>query len=438
MRRSLRLAARLLRWFVYAVFFTLVLVVVALVVLQTGWAKNQIRALIVRQANQYLTATLSIGRLQGSLVRGVELSDVKLARNGRTLISIDDVEVAYSIRELFDQGTSIRQIRIARPHVTVEKEADGRWNLGALIKRSTRVEQRSGPGRPIHIRSIEVSDGHISVLEPVNFGAAHIPTVYEDLDLNFSLDYQPVAWKASFAHASFKGKAPDLRINQLTGSISDNADGWLFDHLLIDTPRSHLILDGRVDRRTPPVRLPLRVDAERFAFQEWSGILTGLKNIAIESQFNVQLDGPLAALQSDLTLRSNGGTVKGGFILDTTAQGWQAKGAVDVEGLNIADWLNRADRPSDITGHVTFGLTDVGLRAGGRFPVGTYTFDGVHAGYLDYAADNLKARGVLTPTEARIGSATGRAYGANLTVSSGSMGIEDPNTFAFKGTAQGV
>src|SRR5258705_7091368 len=143
MRRSLRFVARLLRWSIYAVFFTLVLVVVALVVLQTGWAKNQIRALIVSQANQYLTATLSIGRLQGSLLRGIELSDITLSRNGRTLISIDDVTVNYSIRELFDKGTSIREIRIARPHVVAEKEADGRWNLGALIKRSTRVAQRS-------------------------------------------------------------------------------------------------------------------------------------------------------------------------------------------------------------------------------------------------------------------------------------------------------
>src|SRR5262245_7583737 len=438
MRRSLRLVARLLRWFVYAVFLTLVLVVLVLVVLQTGWAKNQLRALIVRQANQYLTATLSIGRLQGSLVRGIQLGDVTLARNGRTLIHIDDVSVSYNIRELFEQGTSIRQIRIARPQVLVEKEADGRWNLGALIRRSTRVSQRTGPGRPIHIRSIEVSDGKVIVKEPVSFGAAHIPTEYEDLDLNFSLDYQPVAWKASFAHASFKGKAPDLRINQMTGSMSNNADGWLFDRLLVETPRSRFILDGRVDRRTPPVRLPLRVDADQFVFQEWAGVLNGLKNIAIRSEFSVQLDGPLAALQTDLTLRSNGGNVKGGFVLDTTAPGWQARGAVDVERLNLAAWLNREDRPSDITGHVTFGLTDIGLRAGGKFPAGTYAFDGPHAGYLDYAADNLKARGVLTPTEARIASATGRAYGADLTVTAGSIGIDDPNTFAFKGTARGV
>ena len=181
MRRSLRLAARLLRWFVYAVFFTLVLVVVALVVLQTGWAKNQIRALIVRQANQYLTATLSIGRLQGSLVRGVELSDVKLARNGRTLISIDDVAVAYSIRELFDQGTSIRQIRIARPHVVVEKEADGRWNLGALIKRIPHESLRRNLQRRRHgSRITKRLRGHpILTIPAMQVAPEHAETVGE-------------------------------------------------------------------------------------------------------------------------------------------------------------------------------------------------------------------------------------------------------------------
>src|SRR5437773_4199669 len=181
MRRSIRLAARLLRWFVYAVLAVLVLVVFALLLIQTGWTKNQLRRLIVREANQYLTATLAIGRLQGSLVRGIELSDVTLSRNGRTIISIDDVELHYSIRELIDKGTSIRQIRLARPHVVAEKEADGRWNLGALIKRSTQVAQRTGPGRPIHLQSIEVSDGTISLGEPITFGAAHVPTVYGGL-----------------------------------------------------------------------------------------------------------------------------------------------------------------------------------------------------------------------------------------------------------------
>ena len=45
---------------VYLTVALLVLVGVALAVLETAWAKNQIRALIVRQANEYLTATLAI------------------------------------------------------------------------------------------------------------------------------------------------------------------------------------------------------------------------------------------------------------------------------------------------------------------------------------------------------------------------------------------
>ena len=45
-----------------------------------GWAKNYLRGLIVRQANQFLTATLEIGALEGSLCAGVELRDVRLSR----------------------------------------------------------------------------------------------------------------------------------------------------------------------------------------------------------------------------------------------------------------------------------------------------------------------------------------------------------------------
>ena len=51
----------------------LAIVLVVLLLVETGWAKNRIRDLIVRQANQYLTATLSIGSLEGSLFRGIQL-----------------------------------------------------------------------------------------------------------------------------------------------------------------------------------------------------------------------------------------------------------------------------------------------------------------------------------------------------------------------------
>ena len=91
LRRLRSASATLAKGFIWLIAFVLVLFGLGLAVIETGWAKNRIRDLIVRQANQYLTATLSIGRLEGSLLRGITLGDVSVARDGRTLIHIDDI-----------------------------------------------------------------------------------------------------------------------------------------------------------------------------------------------------------------------------------------------------------------------------------------------------------------------------------------------------------
>jgi len=98
--RPLRLAGAATRGLIYALAALLVLVAIAIGALETGWAKNQLRQLIVRQANQFLTANLEIGRLDGSIFRGIHLGGVRLSRNGTPLISIDDISLSYSIREL--------------------------------------------------------------------------------------------------------------------------------------------------------------------------------------------------------------------------------------------------------------------------------------------------------------------------------------------------
>ncbi len=103
--------------------------------------------------------------------------------------------------------------------------------------------------------------------------------------------------------------------------------------------------------------------------------------------------------------------------------------------LNLARWLNREDRPSDITGHVTFNLA---LELGRHFPRGVYAFDGAHAMYMGYAADNVRARGQITSTTVLVADATAVAYGANVTLADGSIGIDDPFPFRFQGKATNV
>jgi autotransporter translocation and assembly factor TamB len=408
----------------------LALVGVGISVLETGWAKNKIRELIVRQANGFLTATLQIGSLGGSLLRGLELTDVRLARDGRTLVAIDAITLRYSIRELLQPGVVVRQVRLIRPRVAGGKLADGRWDLATLVNRERRENERTGPGRPVEIQSIEIVDGDIALRDEVDLGAAHIPTRYAGLNASFSFAYYPVRWLLTFNRIAWVGSAPELTVNRLAGTFGHGPTGWFFQNLRVETPRSAFTLRGTINTELHPTNFDLQVTADRFAFQEWAGVLHGLQNIAIDASFETSLKGPTHALATDLRLTGSGGNVRGALTLDTTVPGWHSKGAVDVNRLDLSRWLNRRDRPSDITGHVTF---DLALELGRHFPEGAYTFDGAHAMYLGYGADDLHARGSITEHEVRIADAKASAYGAAVSTNRSSIGLDEPFPFHFTG-----
>src|SRR6266852_2306595 len=250
---------RLTRALVYTVVLVLVLIGLGIGTLQSGWGRNQLRRLVIRQANQYLTASLEIERLEGSLFNSIELGGIRLSLAGRTLVTIDSVSAAYSLRELFASGTTIKRVRLVRPHVVAGRQPDGRWDLAAIVKREARAGRLTGPGRPIHILSIGVTNGSVELRDPVAFGAVHVPTRFEALNTSLSFDYQPVAWRLQFARMSWTGGA--------------------------------FTLTGRILRDPQPTILALQVKAERFAIQEWAGIISGLKNIGVEAAFDARLNG---------------------------------------------------------------------------------------------------------------------------------------------------
>jgi autotransporter translocation and assembly factor TamB len=435
LRRVRSVSTAILKALVALVLVVLIVIGLALAAIETGWAKNQIRRLIVRQANQYLTATLEIGRLEGSLLRGIQLGDVRLSRAGHSLVNIDEISLSYSVRELLQPGVVIRRIRLTRPRIAGAKQPDGRWDLGALVKRELREEERTGPRRPIEIQSIEVVDGRVMLGDPLDFGAAHVPTDFQSLNATLSFAYYPVRWQLNFGRVAWVGHAPDLTVTRLAGAFGRGPGGWFFDRFLVETPRSAFTLAGHIDSETKPTRFDLQVRASRFAFQEWSGVLRGLKNIAVDAAFDTSLTGPTTALAADLRLAGTGGSVNGQLTLDTTVPGWHGAGAVDIAHLDLARWLNRPDRPSDITGHVTFNLA---LELGRHFPRGVYTFDGPHAMYMNYAADDVQAHGQITAREVLVAKATALAYGANVTTADGSIGVDEPFPYRFVGTAAAV
>src|SRR5262249_8474657 len=135
--RLRRVAILLTKILTFLLVGVVILLLLGFSLLETTWGKDRLRELIVQQANQRLTATLDIGRFGGSIFRGVQLDNIRLSRDGHPIISIDQASIGYSIRQLYEHGAIIQHVRLVRPRIVAGKQPDGRWNLGALIRRET-------------------------------------------------------------------------------------------------------------------------------------------------------------------------------------------------------------------------------------------------------------------------------------------------------------
>ena len=136
-----------------------------------------------------------------------------------------------------------------------------------------------------------------------------------------------------------------------------------------------------------------------------------------------------------IDLASDGGDAQGTVVLNTTVPGWRFAGTLDLNRLNLASWLTALRTVQ--TSRATCSSIS-GFASGARFPNGTYDFNGSHAAFMGYEADDVRARGHITATDVIVESGTATAYGANVTLDAGRIGIDSPYTFNFAGLADGV
>ena len=104
----------MIRRLVHALVIVLTLVIgaaaAAIIVSQTAWFKNWLRAYIVSQAHEYLNGTLSIQRLGGNLLFGLELENVSVSMTGDDrVVSVKDVGLDYNIFQLLTKKPLGRQ-----------------------------------------------------------------------------------------------------------------------------------------------------------------------------------------------------------------------------------------------------------------------------------------------------------------------------------------
>ena len=330
---------RYLRRFLQAIAITGTLIVgivaVSLIVSQTPWFKDWLRRYIMRESAQYLNGELSIGRLGGNLFFGVHLSDVFVDVSGERVVAVKGLEVDYSIFDFISKGIVLDELKIDQPAIVLVRDKDG-WNLSRLVKKQEKEADREGPGRPVSLGSIEVTDATVSVRDVVGTAGLTVPKEIADLDLKASFEYEPVHYSLELEHLSFR--SPQLALKQATGKIAVRDDNVYIEQVTLATGESSLRVDGVIEQylKTPVLKVTTQ---GRLSLPEIGRIVPAAAAYPLHPELNIKANGPAERLALDLDVRSEAGNIRGQLTADVKGPALGAEGDVHVEHLNLAPLL---------------------------------------------------------------------------------------------------
>lgn len=409
----------------------------ALIVVQTAWFKEWARSFILRQAADYVNGQLSIGRLDGNLLFGVELEDIDVTMRGVTVVNIEDVGLDYNVFTFLTGDAVIDDIRLNRPVFRIEKSEDG-WNIAQLFRART---PDAGRGRrPIAIGEIGISDGTLYMEDaPVGTSDIVVPERIERLDASIGVTSDEDALTIDIAHVSLRAMGPDLGVNALSGMIRRTDTGFVFENLALRTEESSILIEGTLSTPEDGKRLlDVTAFSDKFAIDEIARVIPALRGYTLQPAFEIAARGSLDALAVDMHVReATLGRARGDLVVDVALPERRIGGHVSLEHFNVAPLVSargpRRTVSSDITGDAHI---DIALPERGEPLRGTYSLNASRAQVAGYEARNVIAKGRIDGRAIQI-AGTADAYGGHASAS-GAIDTRQPVALDLTGRAANV
>jgi autotransporter translocation and assembly factor TamB len=365
-------------------------------VTQTSWFKNWLRQKAVSQAAQYLNGELTITRLQGNLFTGVELGGVALRHEGQTAVAVDRIVVGYSPLTMITGGVVLESITLDNPSILLQRDDTG-WNVSRFVKTRRNTGGRGAP--PITMQSVVINNGHVIVKDRGR--------VIEDLtrlntELSFAYEKPGVAVEIERMSSAAVGTV----VHKLQGALRFDRGSVIVRDLAIDTDRSSLLTT--VNYAGPEDRsLEVDLNASRLSLPELGRYFAPLAAIQLEPAVKLNGRGTIDALKMDVDVVSAAGAARGPLVGHFGEGARSLEGTLDVQQVDVAPILNRAEWKTQVTGRADFNWVFNPARI-------NFTFAGPSVEGFGYRAANVRAQGVYEPALLRF-DANGAAYGATAT-----------------------
>ena len=275
------------------------LIVGALLFLQTARFQKLLHDRIVSTLNTALPGEISLGGLEGSVWQGLQLTDLVVRYEEEEVVRVPRLTVGYALRPLLNGQVSLTHVDVYEPIVRLTQNEAGNWNLIQAFVPDTARGADSSPGVGVVLGAVTIHNAAVELVL-----VDHAPYRLHDLTLE--------------ARARLEGDQLQVVCDRLTTSIAAAPAPRLslaaaaavhgdLEHLSIDIPhiditsaQSRMRFTGQVaDLDT--LTLDGTLSIQKLAAADLAAIVPGWP-IQDAMSGEVRVTGQLADLHTDIRL----------------------------------------------------------------------------------------------------------------------------------------
>jgi autotransporter translocation and assembly factor TamB len=284
---------------------------------RTPFVHRFLRDKVVAFANATYRGTLQIGRVEGSVWTNLRLDQVALLYEGKTIASIPQLSLEYSLLSLPWRTIHLR-LTIDSPQITAIRQPTGKWNLLEALSERTPAPPSSAPRTlRIDVDSVQVDHGILQIMPNGDSGPNYRVT---NLAMDTGVTLPAYGMAVNLRHLTANVVAPKMPLLYAATSLKYNALGSPATVQLADldlrTQRSTISMvgDARL-ARTPTVDLKLWL--RRLAAADVAQIYPAAQ-LKSDVDGTLTVQGPESALRSTIALNCAGATLDAVADADVT------------------------------------------------------------------------------------------------------------------------
>lgn len=220
------------------------LIIATLLFTQTGVFRELVRKKALEAANQQLNGHVHIRELQGNFFSRIRLNDIEVVLpDGDTLLTLDALELRYSLLSLRHRELKVRLAYMGQPYVHLTHNADGKWNFESLIPESDKEEDKSPAPFPFRLilDSFVLDGGNLLI----NSRDSLIPAVIKDLNIDVDGRYSGSDLRVRLNNLSFETIEPDFKLASLTLQLNSDFQTWSLKNFKLRSALNEISAEGR-------------------------------------------------------------------------------------------------------------------------------------------------------------------------------------------------